>query len=412
MIKTRSFAATMVVLLMVLCLLSCQSNIQTEEKGIPYVVMLSLDGFRWDYTEMAATPNLDSIAEHGAKPAFVVPCFPAKTFPNHYSIATGLYPDNHGIVMNSFYDPVMNDYYSMSDRSDVENGDFYGGEPIWVTAEQQNVTTASFFWVGTEAPIKGIQPTYWKRYDHLFPYEQRLDTVIAWLSLPEKIRPHLVLWYLDEPDSQGHSSGPNSQEIKSTIQYLDGLIGIFMAKLNNLPHADEINVIITSDHGMSQISSERTVALADYVDPVWFSEIQGSNPVYSFMVKQEYFQIAMDALTAIDHISAWKHDEIPERLHYGQNPRVLDIVAVADSSWSLRWNPYGGNFIGGTHGYDNANSDMHAIFYAIGPAFKSGYTHPGFNTIDIYPLIAEILNLVPAEVDGTLENISGLLKEE
>jgi hypothetical protein len=160
---------------------------------------------------------------------------------------------------------------------------------------------------------------------------------------------------------------------------------------------------------MAQKSSERSIALTDYIDPEWFIEVQGSNPLYSFLVKQEHYQTALDALTAINHVSAWKHDEVPVRLHYGSNCRVLDFIALADSSWSLTWKPIHSEFSGGTHGYDNKNSDMYAIFFAIGPAFKSGYIHPGFHNIDIYPLIAEILDLVPAEVDGSLEGVSTLL---
>jgi alkaline phosphatase D len=327
-------------------------------------------------------------------------------------MATGLYPDHHGIVNNSFYDQDMDAYYSIGNDKAVTNGDFYDGEPIWVTAEQQNVTSASFFWVGSEAEIKGILPTYTKKYDHSFPYEQRLDTVIYWLNLPAKKRPHLILWYIDEPDSQGHSTGPESNEVKNVVEYLDGLVGEFMAKINALPHADQINVIVTSDHGMSEISSDRSIALTEHINPDWFDVIQGSNPVYNFKVKQEFADEALDALTNISNISAWKNEDIPENLHYGTNPRVLDIVAVADSSWSIRWNPPQNAYSGGAHGYDNANKDMHAIFYATGPAFKSGYLHPGFNNIDIYPLIAEILGILPADVDGSLANVTSLLKSK
>ncbi len=388
---------------------SCQTNNTPSKPDKPYVVMLSLDGFRWDYADMAETPNLDEIAVNGVKAAYLMPCFPTKTFPNHYSIATGLYPDNHGIVNNSFYDPDMDAYYAVGNESAVTNPDFYDGEPIWVTAEKQNITTASFFWVGSEAPIMGILPTYTKKYDHDFPFEQRIDTVIAWLNLPEKKRPHLILWYMDEPDSQGHSTGPMSIEVKNTVEYLDGLVGDFMSKIKALPHADKINIIVTSDHGMGEISSDRTIALTDHIDPEWFNVIQGSNPVYTFMVKQEYRQTALDALTGIEHVYTWEVNDIPERLHYGSNSRILDIVVVADSSWSLRWDTPSNPYTGGTHGYDNYNKDMHTIFYAMGPAFKSGYIDPGFNNIDIYPLIAEILDLVPAEVDGSLENVSSLL---
>ena len=187
---------------------SCKNSEQKTEE--PYVVMLSVDGFRWDYPDKVPTPNLDYIAENGVKAKSLKPAFPTKTFPNHYSMATGLYPDHHGIVLNSFYDEEMDKYYEIRNREAVENPDFYGGEPIWVTAENQNVTSASYFWVGSEAAVNGVSPTYWKKYDHSFHFEQRIDSVIAWLQLPEKERPHLILWYIHEPDNIGYRLGRDS----------------------------------------------------------------------------------------------------------------------------------------------------------------------------------------------------------
>ncbi len=202
---------------------SCGSErkIPAEEQ---YVVMLSMDGFRWDYASRVETPWLDYIAANGVNAEYVKPAFPSKTFPNHYSMATGLYPDNHGIVDNNFTCPV-NGTYRLGDRESVENGAFYGGEPVWVTAEKQNVTAASFFWVGSEAPVQGIQPTYWKRFDGSVPFTSRMDTVISWLQLEEESRPRLVTFYFQEPDSQGHRTGPESPEIDVLVMELDSLVG-------------------------------------------------------------------------------------------------------------------------------------------------------------------------------------------
>jgi len=384
---------------------SCKRN--NEE---PYVVILSMDAFRWDYPDKVPTPNLDYIAKHGVKAKSLKPCFPTKTFPNHYSMATGLFPDNHGIVQNSFYDEEMDSYYYISNRDAVENPEFYGGEPIWVTAEKQGVTSASFYWVGSEAPIMGIQPTYWKRYDHDFPFEDRLDTVIKWLQLPEDIRPHLIMWYMHEPDAVGHDFGPDSDSTMSMIMYLDSLLGVFLNKLEQLPIKDQLNFIVTSDHGMCSTNEERVVIIGDYVDSEWFEEIEGYNPNFLLKVKDGYLDTAYSILSNIEHIQAWKHDEVPEYLNYGHNPRTMDIVIVADSSWTVEWkerNSYGL----GAHGYDNTNSDMHAIFYALGPVFKENYKHPGFENIDLYPLMAYILNLQATEVDGSLENVEEMIKK-
>jgi alkaline phosphatase D len=376
-----------------------------------YVIMLSLDGFRWDYPDRIPTPNLDYIAENGVKARSLQASFPTKTFPNHYSMATGLYPDNHGIVLNGFYDPELNAYYNLMDRSTVEDPRFYGGEPIWVTAEKQGIISASYFWVGSEAPVKGIQPTYWKRYDHDFPFHQRIDTVIHWLNLPEEIRPRLITFYMHEPDGIGHDAGPESQELYNTVVYLDSLVGVLIRKVNELPIAASVNIIVTSDHGMGPISNERRIVLENYIEKDWFDEIQGYNPNYVFKVKEAYRDTALKALQAIEHVMVWEHGKLPSRLNYGNNPRTLDFIMVADSSWSIVMDRE--KQVGyGAHGYDNANKDMHAIFYAMGPAFKMRHMHPTFANVDIYPLIARVLDLEPARVDGSFERVKGLLRNE
>ena len=396
----------------ILVLLSgCQPKKATQNQT-PYLIMLSMDGFRWDYTDMHDTPNFDRIAEKGVKAASMQACFPTKTFPNHYSIVTGLYPDHHGLVNNNFYAPDLDLTYKISDRHMVENASFYGGEPIWVAAEKQNLTTASFFWVGSEAPIGGIYPTYLKTYEHEFPFEQRLDTVIAWLQLPEEMRPHLITWYVDEPDSHGHELGPLNPELGKTIVSLDSLLGLFLQKIETLPIADELNIIITSDHGMGSTSSERRINLSKYVDPEWFLHIAGGNPIFNLTAKPEFYNIAWESLNIIPNMQSWKKGEVHLRYNYGNNPRVGDFILLADSSWSISFRESNSSYTGGTHGYDNQNTDMHAIFYAYGPAFRKNYVHPGFDNIDIYPLICEILDIEPAPVDGKLEHVIELLESK
>ena len=374
----------------------------------PYVVMLSLDGFRWDYPEHAKTPNLDYIASQGVKARSLIPSFPTKTFPNHYTMATGLYPDHHGIVQNSFYDPDLDKSYRISNREAVEDPEFYGGEPIWVTAENQGVTSASFFWVGSETPVKGVQPTYWKKYRHDFPLEQRIDTVIHWLSLPEETRPHLIMWYMHEPDAIGHDAGPNSDEVYRKVEYLDSVVGVFLNKVQELPYADQVNIIVTSDHGMGPIDKEKTVYLKNYIEKDWFETIQGHNPNLTFKVKPEHYETAWTALSGIPNVQVWKHGEVPDRLNYGTHPRTLDFILVADSAWQVTTGSRI-SYSGGAHGYDNANTDMHAIFYAMGPAFLPDADYPSFYNVDLYILIARILGLEPAPTDGSQERIHNML---
>jgi predicted AlkP superfamily pyrophosphatase or phosphodiesterase len=398
----------LVILSFIVITFSCKGTEKTAEKN--YVVVLSMDGFRWDYTDMTDTPVLDSIAKIGVKATSFKPAFPSKTFPNHYSLATGLYPDNHGIVQNNFYDEEFEAIYRIGDRNAVEDGKFYGGEPIWVTAEKQGVTSASYFWVGSEAPIQGIQPTYWKRYDNNFPNEARVDSVINWLQLPVEKRPRLIMWYFSEPDGYGHRYGPGSDEVNKKVTQLDSLLGVFIQKLNQLPHKNQVDFIILSDHGMSSISVDRYIDLQKHIKQDWVSRAHGGNPAIMINAAEGYADSIVSALSQVPNLKAWKNEDVPERLHYGKNPRSMDILVLADNTWSIGWGEIRGSYSKGTHGYDNDEMDMHAIFYAFGPSFKKGYTHETIEVVDLYPLIAHLLKLQPAEVDGNLSNTKDMLK--
>ncbi len=402
----------LLLVLVLVCFSSCSlksgSRIPPSEQ---YVVMLSMDGFRWDYADRVETPYLDYIANRGVKAEYIKPAFPSKTFPNHYSMATGLYPDNHGIVDNNFTCPDLGLTFRLGDRETVENGAFYGGEPIWVTAEKQGVTSASFFWVGSEAPVQGIQPTYWKRYNNSVPFTNRIDTVLAWLQLPTEKRPHLITFYFQEPDSQGHRTGPDSPEIDQLVVELDSLVGVLINGLKALDHYRYINLIVTSDHGMTEVSPDRYVDISEYTPRDWYERSHGGNPVLHVNPKPGMIDSAYAILSTVENVSVWKKADVPERLNYGTNPRIGDLVIVADSTWSLGWGkPRSTYYTGGAHGWDNAKKDMHAIFYAMGPAFKVNHKHPSIEVVDLYPLITRIMGLKPAEIDGKLERVKGMLR--
>ena len=389
-------------------LISCNQT-GSELKEQPYLVVLSMDGFRWDYADKTETPNLDRILKNGVKAERMIPSFPTKTFPNHYTLATGLYPDHHGIVLNGFYDPDENRYYSTRNRDAVGDGSFYGGEPIWNTAEKQGLKAATLFWVGSEADVEGMRPSIWKNYEHNMPYGNRIDTVISWLQKPAEDRPHLIMWYYDQPDGDGHDFGPDSPEIVHTVQYLDSLLGVFMDKLSELPIADRINFIVTSDHGMCALSEDRVVMLNETIDSTWVTQVQGNNPIWTLKATEGFDDEIENGLSKLEHIHWWRSEDVPKRLHYGTNSRTLDYVIVADSSWSVFYDKKG-SYFGGTHGYDNANKDMHTIFYATGPAFKSeGNIYPAFPNVSLYPIMCEVLGLTPAPNDGNLEDVSKVL---
>ena len=265
--KHRSF----LVIILVLACLSCRRK--AEVPAEEYVIMVSLDGFRWDYPRLYSTPELWEMAENGSCAERMIPSFPTKTFPNHYTIATGLYPDHHGIINNSFYATDLEGVYRIGDRSMVMDPGAYFGEPIWVTAEKQGLTTASYYWVGSEAPIEGIHPTYWKKYDGSIPYEERVGQVISWLKLPKRKRPSLITLYFDQPDGVGHDYGPEHPETGKVVSYLDRIIGQLREEIDRLEIGDRVNLIVLSDHGMGEISPEKYINLRDHLPEYWMDHI-------------------------------------------------------------------------------------------------------------------------------------------
>ena len=370
-----------------------------------YVILVSMDGFRWDYQKQFNLENLKQIAKKGVHAKSMKPSYPSKTFPNHYSIVTGLYPDHHGIINNVFYDAQLNESFSLSSKAKNDSR-FYGGNPIWNVAEQQGVKTASFFWPGSD--IDKRNPGIYKNYDNKIPYGARIDTVLKWLQLPEKQRPHLVTLYFDEPDHTGHNFGPLSRENKKMVIKMDSIMGELSRRLDHLAIGKQINLIIVSDHGMANISNDKKVAVLDYLKPEWLGYKDVINPIMSIQAKPGYQDSIAKALKKVPHIKFWKSTEVPKRLHYGTNPRVHDFVIEAKKGYSLAKDKTQ-NIKGGTHGYDNNEKDMHAIFYAKGPALKVDKEVKTFQNVSVYPLIAHILGLQIDEVDGKFSDVKSML---
>jgi predicted AlkP superfamily pyrophosphatase or phosphodiesterase len=373
-------------------------------------IILSLDGFRWDYPDKTSTPALDRIAREGVKAIALIPSFPSKTFPNHYTIATGLVPDHHGLVNNAFYDSKMGKSFSINNKEARTNPAFYGGEPIWITAQNQGVKTASFYWVGSDVAIMGQHPDIWKDYNEDVPLIQRIDTIIKWLGLPLAERPRLIMAYYHEPDGVGHEYGPDDARTLVTVRKIDSLIGFFYKRIKQLPDGDSINLLIVADHGMGNITSNRNIVLRDYIPETWPVRIEGGTPNFNLYADGAWVDSAFEALSRAPHLKVWKPSEVPGYLNYGTNPRVGNIIVVADSAWSVSVQKPQKTFSGGTHGYDIRNTDMHAIFYAVGPAFKQNFLHPAFQNIHIYPLLAYLLGIEPAHTDGELKQVINMLK--
>ena len=365
-----------------------------KDQDDPYVLLISFDGFRADYLDWFDTPNMDRFIKNGVRAKGLIPVFVSKTFPNHYSIATGMYAENHGLIGNHFYDAELDENYTLSDRSKVQDPKFYGGEPIWVTAEKQGLKTASYFWVGTEAPIGGIYPSKWKKYEHNFPFEARIDSIVSWFSLPLKERPRFCLLYFHEPDWTGHEAGPRSQETEAVVSHLDSLFGDLISKLEQLPISNNLNIIAVADHGMAEISSDRTVNLSAYTD---MSQIiqEGSGP-YAFLYSKtkNIIEPAVDQLKKAEHISVYLKSDIPERFHFKNHHRIKDALIIADEGWyiqnqAISSSSTAGQYVptGGTHGYDNQLKSMQDLFIAQALVFKKGIVTDPFENFNIYPMI-------------------------
>ncbi|MDR1200277.1 MAG: ectonucleotide pyrophosphatase/phosphodiesterase [Tannerellaceae bacterium] len=375
-----------------------------------YVVVLSLDGFRSDYTKIAHTPTLDSLAKVGVKAAFR-PSFPSVTFPNHYTLATGLHPDHHGLVNNSFYASELDKVYQIGNNEAVTNPDFYGGEPIWNTAEKQGVKSAIFFWVGSEAPVQGMWPSICKSYDKSVPYTNRADSVVSWLQLPKDTRPHLIMWYIEEPDGIGHYATPDSSATYAMVEKLDSVLNYYFTEARKLKHFKKINFIVLSDHGMATYYPDKYVNLNDYLPRDSFDYVFDGVPTFLYP-KKTYTDSAMAILQKVPHIEVYKKEDIPERFVYGKNPRIGDIVVIPHVGTYVQFRPQSSPRLAATHGYDNFAPEMEAIFYAAGPAFKKNVELPVMPNVNLYLIIAKLLGLKPAPNDGDIEIINPLFKDQ
>jgi alkaline phosphatase D len=274
------------------------------------------------------------------------------------------------------------------------------------------VKSAFYFWVGSEAPIGGFHPSYWKSYDEWIPYRDRVDQVIEWLEYPVGERPGLITLYFDEPDGTGHYYGPEHDSTRVVVEYLDGILGYLRTELNRLDHYDRINLIVLSDHGMGSISPDKYTNIEAPLKEGWTESIIGGNPVYLIDPEEGFADSVTTVLNRLPGVNAWQAGDIPVHLHYGESPRFPGIAVVADSSWSIGTHPDPFRYTGGAHGYDPAFTGMHTIFYAEGPAFKAGYESPPISNVDIYAILARVLGLEPAANDGDLQRVIEIFDPE
>lgn len=380
----------------------------TQTIGKPVVLVISMDGFRWDYARNAVTPTLDSIAKLGVT-GIIKPSFPSKTFPNHYTLATGLTPNSHGLLFNSFYASDLGVKYNGYKIESAQDARFYGGEPIWNTAQREGLKSFVFFWVGSEAPINGMRPTKWFPYEEEIPYNNRVDSVVKWLSYPTTTRPNLVMLYNHEPDGQGHKFGPISAETTAEVERIDSSLAYLFSLLRKSGLNDKINIIITTDHGMCPTPSERYIDLSNLIPKEKLDNWHGESPVLNFNLKNETDTALFTAINATNGLKVYAKGKLPTRLGFGSNVRIMDYVMIADSAYSFGWGTKKGKYGNGNHGYDPSITDMQGIFYAIGPNFKKNVNIGLFENTDLYNLMARLLGVIPSKNDGNANTFNEVI---
>jgi predicted AlkP superfamily pyrophosphatase or phosphodiesterase len=388
-----------------------------EHRDEPHVILISLDGFRADYLDRFELPNFRRVVQRGARAEGMVPVFPSLTFPNHYSLVTGLLPERHGIVANSFYDPARRQTYSLGDQASVSDGTWYRGEPIWVTAETQGMVAACFFWPGSEAAIKGVRPTFWKPYSGTTPNEDRVRGVLEWMRLPDERRPHLVTLYFSELDTASHRAPMDSPAIEQAARSLDRTIGMLMDGIDALPIRDRVYLLLTSDHGMVETGVSQTVRLDSLIDTTRVHMSFGG-PVASLHIKgseAEARRVRDELNSRLTNGRAYLREDTPARYRYRADPRIGDVVVVMDESWTLSTSPSTSERKverWGMHGWDPAFESMRALFVIAGPGIRRGVTIPDVQNVDVYPLMTELLGLrAAADIDGRSARIGRMVMQ-
>jgi predicted AlkP superfamily pyrophosphatase or phosphodiesterase len=370
------------------------------------LILISLDGFRPDYLNQEGAGNLRALAARGIRAEELHPSFPTTTFPNHYTIVTGLRPDHHGVVGNTMEAPSLpGEHFSSSDQTSLIDHRWWDqAEPIWVTAEKHQIRTAVMFWPGSEAAVHGVRPSDYRPFNASVTADQRVDTVLGWFDRPATSRPGLVLLYLNDVDSAGHASGPDSVSLAESVTRADAALGRLTLGLRARGIA--ANIVVVSDHGMAATSPQRLIRFNRIAPPASYRLVV--NGPYAGVEAQPGKETALEEalLKPQDHMQCWKKGDLPARLHYGQNARVPSFICIAEVGWFIVPGAENDKLPkGGTHGYDNMAWQMQAIFIAAGPAFKQGVVLPAFDNVDIYPLLMKLLNITPVESDGTLAPI-------
>lgn len=422
MVRIKRLTLTVTMVLFIYLYLAPLTQAQNRIDDLkPTLILISIDGFRADYFSQYKHPTLDALAKEGVRAKWMTPSYPSLTFPNHYAIATGLYPEHNGIVSNDMYDPVFDASFSLGRRAEVVNGRWWAGEPIWITAVKQGQKASATFWPGSEAEIKGHRPTYSKPFDDRVSPSDRVDGLLSLLDLPQDQRPTFLTLYFSNVDHEGHDHSPNSPEVAEAITVVDTAIDRLLAGLRARAVDRKVNLIVVSDHGMAPAPPNELVVLDDYFDATAAQHVEFGAQVTHIFPKagdaaRLFRSIKRDELK---HADCYLKNQFPARFHYRDNRRIGGIICKADEGWRLisrkRYEddlkqPNRSTNIRGAHGYDNQLRSMRAIFIARGPAFRRRATVKAFPNVDLYNVMTRVLRLKPARNDGSLRTARAVLR--
>lgn len=394
------------------------NRINSEEaKSKPYVIMISTDGFRYDYAKKYNAVNLLKYSGQGVQAKAMIPSYPSITFPNHWSLITGLYPAHHGLVDNFFYDYQLKKNYAMNKKDIVEDGSWYGGVPLWALAEKQGMISASMQWVGSGSEAGGKRPTYYYPYHEKFTPSEKVDKVINWLKLPENQRPHFISMYFPEVDGAGHHFGPEAKETETAVQLVDAAIGNLVEKVNQLG-LKNVNFIFVSDHGMIQVDGGNPLEIpAVLLDKTRFDFYNSQTLLRVYVKNPDEVKSVFKELKAskTEDYEVYLDKKLPKYLHFATKDdryrRIGQILLIPKApKVFLEKNQKTSS---GKHGYDpKMVPEMKATFFAWGPAFKNNLIIDEFSNVNVYPLAAEILGLKPEnKIDGKLKVLKETLKK-
>jgi predicted AlkP superfamily pyrophosphatase or phosphodiesterase len=372
----------------------------------PHLVLVSIDGYRWDYPDIHVTPAISRIIAEGMRAERLIPVFPTLTFPNHYSIATGLLPARHGLVANEFPDPATGSWYALRNRASVQDGRHYRGEPIWVTAENQGMVAAAFFFVGSEAAIGGVRPTHWRDYDKGIAGEERVDQVLTWLREPPATRPHVYTLYFEDVDDNSHWYGAGSDQAVAAIRRVDGYLDRLLRGIDALPHAGEVYVLVVSDHGQAgYLEDAAPLVLSEHIQLDGMTIVEGGSYAYLHFDVPDAARarVIRDTLNAAwPHGRAWLPPEAPASWAISDSERFPDVIVQPDLGHGVISAPgKSGKLSPGDHGWAPEAEAMHGIFLARGAGISAGSRHGPVRAVDVHPLMLTILGLqAPAMTDG------------